>query len=123
MAAGIWNSVIEQGATWQKTFVYKDAAGQPIDIRGADIRLQARDFATSPTKVVDLSVGSGIQIVNDDSGAFTATVTDVVTSGIAVPLNSTKRNLVYDILLSLSGSGVVYRILKGVLEVSPGVTR
>ena len=123
MAAGVWNSEIEQGATWEKTFVYKGNDGAPIDIRGAEIRFQARDYPTAPDALLNCSVGSGITIVNDNSGTFVISVDATSTANIAIPSGSTSRRLVYDILLKLADSSVVYRILKGCLEVSPGVTR
>ena len=46
MAAGIYNFTIEQGATFTRTFKYKDSEGNPIDLVSGDgftARMEIKD--------------------------------------------------------------------------------
>ena len=60
MAAGIYNFTIEQGTTFQRTFKYKDASGNPLDLTDHDIRMQLRDtLADTPGSTKFFEFGSG----------------------------------------------------------------
>ena len=42
MASGKYNFTIEQGTTFQRTFKYKDASGNPLDLSDHSVRMQIR---------------------------------------------------------------------------------
>ena len=56
MAAGEYDLLIEQGATFRRQLTLK-AAGVPVDLTGYTVRAQIRAKATSPDVLHDLTPG------------------------------------------------------------------
>lgn len=113
--ANSYNSTIDQGADWYLTVVYKDSTGTPFDLTGYTARMQLRVNANSSTAALTLSTSSGITITG-------ATGTVEVHATAAQTGALTPQNYVYDLEIT-SGSGVVTRLIQGILNVSAEVTR
>ena len=116
MAAGRYDIIVEQGATWSRTMTVADD-GAPRDLNGYTIRMQARPRHSSEQVIVALTTGDGITISDPPNGVFELLLTAAQTA--ALPAISGAR---YDLEL-VDGDGVVTRLLEGVFTVSPEVTR
>lgn len=106
---------IEQGATFQMDVTWKATDGTPVDLTGSTARMQLRETYDSGSTLVSLTSGSGITL-----GGTAGTVTIVITAAQTAALPIVAG--VYDLEVE-SGTGVVTRLLQGVFEVTPEVTR
>lgn len=115
MTAGIYDIIIEKGATWNPVITWKNSDGTAIDLTGYSARLQVRESVTASSTVISLTSGSGITL-----GGTAGTISLLLSATDTAALTFEKG--VYDLEL-VSGSGVVYRVLQGRVTVSPEVTR
>lgn len=116
MAAGYQNITLEQGATFDLSITIDDVNGQGYDLTQASARSQVRKSYYSANAVIE----------------FTATV-NPNTSTITLSLDSSQTanvkagRYVYDTILDIAGApeqaNTVIRILEGIVDVSPRVTR
>lgn len=116
MVATIVDITMEQGATFEMSFVWaNDEAGtQPIDLTGAQMRMQVRRQqqsdvlieAVSPTEIV----------LGGLSGTVAVTITDEVTS--LLPLKKCR----YDMEAEMP-DGKVHRVIEGSVTVRPNITQ
>lgn len=116
MAAGYQNLYIEQGATFEISITLDDVYGNNYDLTNATASGQVRKSYYSA----------------NTTAVFTTTV-DATSSTIALSLNSFQTaniapgRYVYDTVVSFPGvantAPVVVRVLEGVIDVSPSVTR
>ena len=116
MAAGYQNLYIEQGATFGISITLDDAYGHNYDLTNATASGQIRKSYYSA-----------------NATAVFATTVDATSSTIALSLDSnTTANIapgryVYDTKISFPGvantAPTVIRVLEGVVDVSPNVTR
>lgn len=125
MAAGKYSFVIEQGATFQRELLYKDSAGNPIDLTNYSARMQIRPAPGSPTLFITLSSslspdGTGLNL-QGLSG------TNPLTSGsIGMIISAASSSLLtfdeasYD--LELYSGSFVNRLLEGKVKLSKEVT-
>lgn len=131
MAAGLYNFIIEQGATLEKTIQYTDSEGNPVDLTGYSARMQFRDAPKGTTLYASLSTS----LTADGSGiTFTPEIEDVVqpiTSGsIGIVMSAASSSLLsfdqayYDLELVTNEGGVevVQRLLQGKVKLSKEVT-
>lgn len=112
--SGTFNITIEQGATFQKTLIYKDANGDAIDLTNVtEARAQIRPTKASET-VEDFTVE-----VDDDptTGKIHWSMDATTTAGLTAP--STQY---YDLEIEFS-DGTVRRLLQGTATVDAEVTR
>lgn len=106
---------IDQGADWFVTFIYKDSSGTPINITGYSAAMQLRANYSDVSPAMSLSTGSGITITGSTGSVAvhaTAAQTGALTAG----------EYFYDVEIT-SGTGIVTRLISGVIRVSPQVTR
>ena len=121
MAAGIYNFTIEQGATFTRTFKYKDSNGDPLDISEATaLRMQIRESINSDVitgGTFGLSSGFTIEtpVGQTTQNQFTLVITSAVTAAF------TFDRAIYDI--ELVNQGVTTRLLQGKIKLSKEVTR
>lgn len=114
MSAGIYNIVIEQGATYRRRLVWK-INSNPVNLTGYSARLKVR---TVPRGMLVLS------LTTDVDGGITLGTTDGV---IDLALSATQTALLnagkygYDLEL-VSAGGDVTRLVKGTFTISPEVT-
>jgi len=114
MAAGEQNFIIEQGSDFRKTFTWTAADGNPVDLSGYTISLQAAKRQTSSEKAIDISTQDYITIDDADNGIFS----------IAIPGNITAEydffNAVYQIKAESAG-GYIQRLLEGEITLAKEV--
>jgi hypothetical protein len=114
MAAAIHDLIIDQGATWKVNLLYKDPAGDPINLTGYTAQLQLRTSYDAASASLSLANGTGITITANTGNIAilaTATQTNSLVAG----------DYVYDLEITLSGE--VTRLIQGRAIVRPQVTR
>ena len=121
MSAGKYNFIIEKGATFTRTFTYKDPSDVAIDLTGAVIYMQIRDNYSAEVAAINIdsdNIGGngGITISDPATGVFVITITDEQTTSIPFAQG------VYDIEIHY-GNGSVERVLEGRVKVKPQVTQ
>ncbi len=121
--AGYHDFVIEQGATFQKTIILKNAAGVEIDVstwagRG-QIRKNFRAVELIATFTVDMTYAN----VGKVTFSLTAAQTAAITAGESE--TDPRSKYVYDVELYKTVSMVeqVKRVLRGNIFMNPNVTR
>lgn len=115
MAAGIYDIIIEQGATFTLSATWKDSAGAPVNITGYSARMQVRSNYDSEEALVSLVSPTNITL----GGALgTILVTIIATDTQKLTI----QDGVYDLELQSAG-GVVTRLLQGKATISREVTR
>ena len=125
MAAGKYNLLIEQGATYQVEIQYKDSAGVAVDLTGYSGKLQIRPSIGSPIAYICLSSslqpdGTGLNF----SGSYGTTPPTSGSIGIYISAISssllTFDTGVYD--LEISSGSFTTRLLQGTVQLSKEVT-
>lgn len=116
MPAAIYDIVIEQGATFQKTVVLKDSDGSPRDLTLVEeVRGQLRETFQS-TRAFDF-----VLTVSNTPTDGTITWTMPATTTSQINLNP-QKTFVYDVEMVFQ-NGTVERILQGKASLSLEVTR
>jgi hypothetical protein len=116
MTAAAYDFVIEQGATLDKTFVWKNNAGVVINLSGYTARMQIRQTVSSSTVLLELTTLNNRIIITPAEGKIQLLVAAADTGAI------TWQRGKYDLEL-MSSTGTVIRLLYGDVEVSREVTR
>lgn len=125
MAAGKYNIIIEQGATYEVELQYKDSNNQVIDLTGYSGRMQIRPAIGSPVSYLCLSSslqpdGTGLNF----SGSFGINPPTSGTIGIYISAATssllTFDQGVYD--LEIASGSYVNRLLMGNVKLSKEVT-
>jgi hypothetical protein len=120
MAAGKYNIVIEQGATYDITIAYKDSNNNPIDLTGFGGRMQIRPSIGSTTTYLCLSSslqadGTGLEFLSPTtSGSIKLYISAISSSRLNFD------QAVYD--LEIASGSYVSRILQGGVKLSKEVT-
>ena len=113
MAAGKYDFVIEQGATFSRVIDISDVV---TSLAGAAAYLQVRPSVTSSQTYLDLSSPSSGLLID------TSLLTITISLSAAETLAQTWSTGVYDLELA-TGAAEVTRLLEGTVTVSPEVTR
>jgi hypothetical protein len=117
MAAGVYNTVIEKGATFELTVTYNDATGAAVNLTTWTVRMQVRETPSSASAILTSEgVSPTIVLTKNSSGVISATVSAANTAALTV------ATAYYDIEAQTS-AGVVRRVLQGRIIISPEVTR
>lgn len=125
MAAGKYNLLIEQGATYQVEIQYKDSNGVPVDLTKYSGKLQIRPAIGSPIAYICLSSslqpdGTGLNF----SGSYGTTPPTSGSIGIYISALSssllTFDTGVYD--LEITSGSFTTRLLQGNVQLSKEVT-
>lgn len=134
MAAGIYNFTIEQGTTFQRTFKYKDASGNPLDLSNHTVRMQIRSDLADNLGTLLNEFGSGSSFTTAGSGGLfiisasvegqSLSVLDQFTLFISASTTTSMsfESAIYDIEIEDTGS-IVTRLLQGKIKISKEVTR
>lgn len=111
MPAAYSNLYLEQGTTFNATINVDDVYGSDYDLTGFTVSSQIRKsyYSSAPTATFSTSV-------NANTGSITLSLNAAVTANIAA------GRYVYDTLITNQNQEVT-RILEGVVDVSPRVTR
>lgn len=118
MAAGSYNIVCDQGATFGLSMTYKDANGAIINLTTYTARMQVRSKASAPTTILSLtsSPGAGITL-----GGAAGTIVISISASSTAALEP--GDYVYDLELVNTTSSAVTRLIQGKFKVSAEVTR
>jgi len=127
MLAGNYNITCQQGSTFTRTLeieqpdLEEDPTGNtfvPFSLAGYTARMQVRRTIDSPSFLLELTTANGGLTINPIAG-------DVNKILIFAPANvtaSVSTSGVYDLEIISSGN-IVSRILQGIFNLSPEVTR
>lgn len=116
MPAATYDFEIEQGTTFEKTFRWKDVNEDPVNLTGAEIRMQIRRSVNSDDVLLELSTTNGRIISGGATGDITLRLVESVSAAIEW------RRGVYDLEVEAS-DGTVTRLLQGAITISREVTR
>lgn len=121
MTAHQKNLYIEQGATYELPFVWRegttDAPGDPVDLTGATAAMQIRKTQQAEAILDASSTGVSPRIIlGGATGEITISLTDADTDAL------THKTAKYDLEVRLA-DGKLHRILEGDVTVSPNITQ
>jgi len=129
MAAGRYLFTIEQGATTDLLLEYKDSNGSPVDLSGYTARMQIRPSVDSTTTYLSItsvtaSDGTGLNLTPQSGSVTLPRTSGSIGLFISAASSSalTFSEGVYDVELE-SSSGIVTRLLEGIVKLSKEVTR
>lgn len=108
-----YNYTIDQGADWFLSVQYNDSAGTPIDLAGYTAAMQFRPVSSNTT-ALNLTSSSGITIT-----PATGTLAIRITAAQSAVLEATQFD--YELEIT-SGSGVVTRLIQGLVAVDGQLT-
>ena len=111
MAAGTYNFIIDQGATFTRQLTVKED-GSAMNLTGYSVASKFRSTHDSGTVVGTFTCSITTATSGIITMAMTASTTAAIEEGIYV----------YDLEIT-SGSGTVTRLLQGEVTVNPEVTR
>lgn len=116
MPAANFDILIEQGATYDQEFIWKDSEGTGINLTGYSARMQVRQVKTE-TVLLSLTNGNGITLNYSGNGSIRIFVSATGTSAL-----TTCNQARYDLELQ-NADGTVTRLLQGAVTISGEVTR
>lgn len=116
MTAGIYDFTLEQGSTFTRDFIYKDANGAVVNLTGYSARMQIRQFKESEEKLFEATTANGKLVIAGALGKITLTIQPSDTNTVKFSQG------VYDLEIESAG-GVVTRLLQGVVTFDKQVTR
>lgn len=116
MTAGTYTITIEQGGTFSLPLTWKDALGNLVDLTGYTARLHIREEIESSTAFITLTTENGGIAPGGTAGTVTLKLSAAATAAL------TQSKGVYDLEL-IGGSGVVTRLLEGLVVIRKEVTR
>jgi len=111
MAAGTYNFVLDQGATFNRQLTVKDD-GTVMNLTGYSVASKMRSTHDSGTVVGTFTC----TVSNATGGIILMSMTSSTTAGIEEGI------YVYDLEMT-SGGGTVTRLMEGTVTVNPEVTR
>jgi hypothetical protein len=115
MSAGIYNDILDQGATYQLVVAYKNDDGTPVNLSGFQAFMQLRENYQSAVADLTLSTVNGAITINGPLGEITIQATATQTAALLADY------YVYD--LELVNGPAVTRLLQGQITVNSEVTR
>lgn len=115
MSAGKIDLIIEKGATYRKTFIWKQTNETPINLTGYTARAQIRENEYAASFDLELTTENGGIVITPLDGKIELYISDTDTS--AVSLN----HGVYDLEL-LVGSDVI-KFLRGSVTLIEEITK
>lgn len=105
-----------QGASYTKTFTWKDGNGVAVNLTSYTARMQVRQSISATEVLLELTTENGRLTLGGSAGTIVLTLTPAVTEAI------TWRRGRYDLEL-VAPDGAVTRFLEGQIVVSREVTR
>ena len=114
--ADLYNTTIDQGATWQRVVIYNDSNGDPVNITNYAAAMQLRTSPLARTAELTLSTSNGGIVIVGNLGKLTITATATQTGALA------PQKYTYDLEL-YEPNNVVTRLMQGTILVNPETTR
>lgn len=116
MAAGIWNILAEEGATFSRRITWRDSNDALVDLSGYTARMQVRPtIDDDQTAVLSLTTENGRILLGGTSGTVDLLVT-------AQDMAVTEGQYVYDLEM-VSSAAQVTRLVQGTFVVNGEVTK
>lgn len=115
MNPGRYNLAVYKGTTFDLKPVWK-IGGIPVDLTGYSADMQVR-YATDTAVIIELSTSNGRATIDAAYGRINLHISNSDTSGLAAGTYQ------YDLNLTNSVDGTVYKILQGTFIVSASVTQ
>lgn len=113
--AGKLNIEIEQGATFTKTFVWKDDNGDARDLTGYSAEIQFRETKDSASSIYDSDANSDISLgTTDGTITWTISAPDTASMSFDRALWALELN---------DGSGVITRLLEGWVDLNKEIVK
>jgi hypothetical protein len=113
--AGIKNWKVDQSTHFRFTIIYKDSAGNPINLaQFSQIRMDVKSAPGSKKVLATSDLSDGISVV-PSQGRIDVTFSPEKTKVMSYPKSA------YDLVL-VDGNNIQTRILEGWLEISRAVT-
>lgn len=121
MAAGVYNFKVEQGVGNTFTIDYRDGSGAPKDLTNYNVRGHIKDKMSSCDPVAQFD----IEITEPTEGKMKVVLASSALTHIKLKSNRYDQyvDFVYDIELYTENDEEVIRILNGIIQVSPEVTK
>jgi hypothetical protein len=121
------NIEVFQGAYWTETILWKDSAGDPVDVSGYTARMQVRRTFENETPELELTTTNGritLGLIEDPPGTplYNILLEIEATATAALEATFSDRRWRYDLELVPAG-GQVRRLMMGKFKVSLEVTR
>lgn len=115
MAAFKQNLVIEQGATFDKSYLWKVGKPlAPVDMTGYSARMQIRPTPGDVSVILSLTTEAGSLILGSN-GIVRILIDAATTAGLSFVTASYDLEIVY--------GSLVRRLMQGTVKLSPNVTR
>jgi len=135
MAAGNYNFTIEQGTTFKRTFKYKDANGDAIELKDHDVNMDIRSSVASSITILDIRKND--PALKEDGTSANNTFFTITSASLGAKANEINLTIDADTTASMSFDTAVYdieiqddqspkvvtRILQGKIKLSKEVTR
>jgi hypothetical protein len=123
VAAGRYDTVIEQGATFSRTITWQDSTGAGVNLTGYTVAGKVKAKVSDKAALYSFTVAIANQGTNP--GQFTISLTATQTASLPIKYNADgskgELSLYYDI--EATTGSTVYRVLEGILSNSPEVTK
>ena len=114
--AGKLNLIIEQGAEFERTWVYKDENDDPVDLTGYTAQMQIRLTQDEASPIYDSDDNNDITIT-----ALTGTLDLVIPTADTTTM--TFDRALWSVELTITATGKVIRLLEGWVDLSKQVVK
>jgi hypothetical protein len=123
MGAATYNFTIEQGATFSKVITWKDSTGAGINLTGYTISGKIKRKTSDQTALVAFTATLANQTTNP--GQFTLSLTAAQTGTLPTTTGPTAQKALLECVYDIEAAqgSTVYRLLEGVVKISPEATR
>ena len=123
MSAATYNFTIEQGATFTKIITWKDSSGAGINLTGYSITGKIKRKTSDQTALATFTATLANQVTNP--GQFTLSLTAIETASLPTVTGTTAQKVLLECVYDVEAStgSTVYRLLEGIVSVSPEATR
>lgn len=117
MRAGKYNTVIEQGAVFRRSMIWKDSNNAVIDLTGYTAEMQIRQKKDSETILHTLSTSNGGITITGAQGKIDLFISADTTAEFDF------TSAYYDLELNPGDDAEKVRMLEGIISLSKEVTR
>lgn len=111
--AGYQNLYLNQSETFTTSLTLSDVNGSPYNLTGFTVKSSAKRSYYTANTTIDFTAS----VLDANNGIIQLSATAAATANLPA------TQLVYDVLVTQTLTGVVTRVLEGQIIVSPGVTR
>lgn len=123
MSAATYNFTIEQGATFSKVINWKDSAGAGINLTGYTITGKIKRKTSDQTALATFTATLANQGTNP--GQFTLSLTAAQTEALPTVTGPTAQKALLECVYDIEATTgtTVYRLLEGIVSISPEATK